>query len=165
MLKQRSSSSDQYWYRSGAPAAFRFASSSVRTPPPTSGPSSGRHRSCRNPTRSRLGQSERNARAQQAELAAPPLLSFLHLARNSAYVSFCYRQSGSPLVADGRPGRVVWYAGCVRMSATQSASLGFANWPQPIDAHRAVSTQFRSHPSGIVEKSPALTDACKGAVV
>ena len=55
---------------------------------------SGRHRGCRNPSRSRLGQSERNARAQRAELAAPPLLSFLHLARNSAYASFGYRQSG-----------------------------------------------------------------------
>jgi hypothetical protein len=32
--------------------------------------------------------------AQRAELAAPTLLSFLHLARNSAYVSFCYQQSG-----------------------------------------------------------------------
>src|SRR5215510_10988885 len=35
-------------------------------------------------------------------------------------------------------------------------ALGFANWPQPIDAQRAVSTQFCSHPSGIVEKPPAL---------
>src|SRR5262249_4827832 len=71
-----------------------FASSSVRTPPLTSGPSSGRHRGCHSPTRSRLGQSERNARAQRAELAAPPLLSFLHLGPNSAYVSSGYRQSG-----------------------------------------------------------------------
>src|SRR5262249_22008466 len=58
-------------------------------------PSSGRHRGCRNPTRSRLGQSERNARAQRAELAAPPLLSFLHLARNSAYATPAYSPSGS----------------------------------------------------------------------
>ena len=43
---------------------------------------------------------------------------FLHSGPNSAYASFGYRPSGSPLVADGRPGRVVWYAGRVRMSAT-----------------------------------------------
>ena len=30
------------------------------------------------------GKAKGNARAQRAELAAPPLLSFLHLARNSA---------------------------------------------------------------------------------
>jgi hypothetical protein len=44
-------------------------------------------------------------------------------------------------------------------------ALGFANWPQPIDAHRALSTLFCSHHSGIAEKSPALTIACKGAVL
>jgi len=41
---------------------------------------SGRHRGCRNPTRSRLNEMQ----AQRAELAAPPLLSFLHLGPNSA---------------------------------------------------------------------------------
>src|SRR5262245_44689692 len=93
LLKQSFELVDQYWYRSSAPAAFRFASSSVRTPPPTSGPSSGRHRGCRNPARSRLGESERNATSPVGRVSAPPLLSFLQLARNSAYASFGYRKS------------------------------------------------------------------------
>jgi len=47
--------------------------------------------------------------------------------------AFGYWQSGSPLVADGRPGRVVWYAGRVRMSAAaQAGALGFANWPPAV---------------------------------
>jgi len=95
LLKQRSSLSEQYWYRSSAPAAFRFASSSVRTPPPTSGPSSGRLPQSYSIA---VGAKRKKCTSTAGRVSrSAPLLSFLHLELNSAYASFGYRKSGSPV--------------------------------------------------------------------
>ena len=67
---------------------------------------------------------------QRAELAAPPLLSFLQLAQNSAYVSLCYRQSGM-----------------TRLRATGGRRIGPRAWQlDDTGMHTVTDGAHRSHP-------------------